>query len=286
MDWNDARFFLAVMRAGSLSAAAKALRCSHSTVRRRLQSLEQNVGVDLFVAAHDGLTPTALATESLARAEALEQAALSFERALSGGSTELQGRLRITTVDALSEWLAPALVEYARLHPGVQLELCTENRLLDLSRGEAEVAVRVSNSPSPSLFGRRVGRLEFAPFASRVLLERSEALGERLPWLLYTEDQGAVLTERWYAEFEDGRTPLLRVSSAAALLALVRAGVGAALLPDFMEGGPELVRLRPRLDGLGVDLWCLTHFDLRHTARVRAFMEVLASTASGAFSEG
>ena len=167
MSWDDARFFLAVLRSGSLSGAARQLRCSHSTVRRRLQALELAVGVQLFVSANDGLAPTDAALEALPHAEALEQAALDFGRQLSGRSEALAGRIRCTVIDALTDWIAPAIALLGERHPAIEVELLSDNRYLDLARREADVAIRASNRPAPSLFGRRVGRFEYAPFASR-----------------------------------------------------------------------------------------------------------------------
>lgn len=278
MDWDDARFFLAILRSGSLSRAARELGCSHSTVRRRIGGLEATVGVPLFVASSEGLVATDAAREALPQAEALEHAAHAFARQLSGRSEALTGRLVITTLDVLAEWVAPSIGLFAARHPAVELELISDNRYLDLTRREADVAIRATNNPSESLFGRRVGRFDFAPFAARRLVERCGAELEALPWGLYAASAGAVLTERWYRGWSN-QPPLVRVTNGRALFALVRAGVAAALLPEMMGADPDLVRLGPVVEALGVDVWCLTHYDLRQSARVRAFMDCVAETA-------
>ncbi|MEM9068147.1 MAG: LysR family transcriptional regulator [Myxococcota bacterium] len=283
MNWDDAKIFLAVLRAGSLAGAARELGCSHSTVRRRLEQLEAALGSALFVTSHQGLLATDAAREAAPKAEAIEEAVLQFRRELSGRSSALSGKVTVTTIDALAEWLAPALAAFRHQNPGVQLELVLSTRYLDLSRREADVAIRATNEPNDMLFGRRVERFEFAPFAAKKLVDERGADVSQLPWVLYTEESGATLTERWYREVAGDREPFVRVSSGAPLLALVRSGYAGALLPLTVGGDPRLVQLGPAIEGLGVDVWCLTHNDLRHSARIRAFMECVAEFAGFEF---
>lgn len=276
MNWDDARFFLTALRAGSLSAAAKELGCSHSTVRRRIQGLEHSLGTELFVAASDGLVATDAALGALPHAEAIEAAALAFGRQLTGRSDALTGRITVTTIDVLVEWLAPALDLYRGAHPGVAVELITDNSRLDLARREADVAIRATSRPPEALFGRKVGRFENAPFAAATLAEAYVGRESEIPWVLFTKASGAKLTERWYAEWSGGRDPVVRVTNAGAMLALVRAGLGGALMPVSLASAKRLVQLGPALPELGSDIWCLTHYDLRQSARVREFMRCVS----------
>lgn len=272
MDWDDARVFLAVLRAGSLSGAARSLGCSHSTVRRRLDGLEAALDVPLFVASSDGLTPTDVAREAMPGAEAIEREALAFQRQVSGGSAALQGKIRVTTIDALVGWLAPALTVFGSRHPRVVLDLITADRPLDLARREADVAVRITHHPPPTSFGRRVARFEFAPFAAPELIARCGNALESLPWALYSEESQAVLTEQWYRSWSTTE-PALRVSGGGPLMTVVEAGVAAGLLPIELAGTRDLVRLGPSLPGFGAEVWCLTHVDLKASARIRALMD-------------
>lgn len=211
----------------------------------------------------------------------MELAATELARQISGHSESLSGTIRVTTIDVLAEWAAPAVGMFCRKHPDVNVELVTSNRYLDLARREADVAIRASGHPSEVLFGRKVGRFDFAPFASRSLVERAGRRLEDLPWALFVAESGAVLTENWYESWAK-RPPRVRVTDAAPLLALVRAGVAAALLPVSMSRDNQLVQLGPIIEGLGVPIWCLTHSDLRASARIRAFMDAIAEHAGSA----
>lgn len=286
MNWDDARVLLAVLRTGSLSGAARSLRCSHSTVRRRLDALERSVGVPLFVASSGGLVPTDAARAARPAAEALERSAVALDRQLRGHTGELTGSITVTVLDALVAWLAPALRELGRRHPHLTVELRTDPRYLDLDLREADVAIRATNAPAEALFGRRVGRFAFAPFAAPSLIARFGSELRDLPWALFTERAGAVATEAWFRREVGERPPSVRVTNGAPLVSLVRDGVAAALLPVGMHAVPDLVQLGPVVDELGCDLWCLTHADLRHSAPVRAFMDCVAKLRETEASAG
>lgn len=279
MDWDDARFFLAVVRTGSLAAASRLLQCSHSTVRRRVAMLEESVGVRLFVATSEGLVMTDAALQAVPKAEALEDAALAFERQVSGKSQQFSGRIVITTIDVLAESIAGTIATFKAQHPQVELNLVSDNRYLDLSRRGADVAIRVGQSPDTSLFGRRVGEFRFAPFAAQSLIDRHGRNPEDLPWILWDERARATLTERWYRSVAPGREPIVRTTSAGTILALAAAGVGAAIAPTFLGRRMGLVQLDDEVESLSTDIWCLTHYDLRQSARIRAFMQCVAETA-------
>lgn len=280
MDWEDARYFLAVARSGSLSGAARALGCSHSTVRRRLNGLEEALGATLFVSSAEGLALTDAAREAVTLAESLESVALELERRLAGEGRVDAGRLVVSTVDVLADAIAPSIAQFRASYPGVELVLISDNRPLDLSRREADVAVRVGDPRDSSLFGRRVGRFEWAPFANPTLAARYENRLTECPWIGWEESAGATATEAWYRSLAPSKKPAVRVSNGAALITLVRAGIGFALLPTTLGRNHGLVQMAPEIDDFATAIWCLTHFDLRHSARVRAFMRALAETAS------
>ncbi len=280
MDWDDARYFLAAFRGGSLSAAAKTLGCSHSTVRRRLQGLEDSLGTPLFVASPDGLVPTDEAREAIPHAESIEGAAMSFARHLSGRSEALTGRVVVTTIDAMVDWLTPGILAFHRAHPHIELELLTGISPLDLARREADVAVRMTNKPNPALFGRKVSQLQFAPFATKKLARKYKGREHEIPWILFSESAGAVLTEKWYRRFSGGRAPVVRVSQGNALMSLMQSGLGGGLIPTSLATR-SMVQLGDAMPELASDVWCLTHYDLRHSTRIREFMRCVAEIDAG-----
>lgn len=272
-DWDDARIFLAAYRSGSLLGAAQALGVSHSTVRRRLAGLEQRIATKLFEATSEGLVPTDAAEVAFVAAERIETAALAFGAQLGGEARDIVGNLVVTTVDGLAAFVAPIIANYQRANPEVALTLNTENRMVDLLRREADVALRLSNNPDERLFGRRVGTVSYAPFAARRLVKRHGTEIDKLPWILWDEAAGAVETERWYAQRAKGRPPIARITNAVALLALAEAGIGGALLPLPMAQQTKLVQIGEPVKGFDTALWCLCNYDLRHSERIRRFME-------------
>lgn len=272
-DWDDARVFLAAYRETSLLGAAKILGVSHSTVRRRLAGLEKSIGTSLFSATSDGLIPTDAAEAAYSVAEQVEAAAAAFGGRLTGDARELEGSLVLTTLDGLSEFVAPIITRFVQSYPKIEITLNTENRKLDLARREADVALRLTDTPDERLFGRRVGKVRYAAFAAPDLVERHGTAISELPWILWSEASGAVGTEAWYAEQSGGKTPVARITNAMALISLIKAGVGGGVLPLPMVHQANLIQLSEPIASFATDLWCLCHNDLRHSERVRKFMD-------------
>lgn len=171
MDWNDLQYFLAVQQAGSLSAAARTLGVNHSTVLRRLAHLEASLGVVLFQRLPGGYVPSAAGEELLEQLAGIGERIEGAQRRLQGKDLEIRGSIRITSTDTLfGSLLTPLLVAFQQAHPQVRLQLVTNNAFLSLTRREADVAVRGSNQPPDNLLGRRVGRIQTAPYAARCYL--------------------------------------------------------------------------------------------------------------------
>lgn len=278
IDWDDARFFLAALRAGSYLGAARRLGVSHSTVKRRLQGLEDALDAKLFTATGDGVSPTDAALAALDAAEEIEQSVFRFGDRLLGESRELSGTLIVTTVDGMTGMLARTIRAYRKRHPKVGLVLSTNNRPLDLRRREADVAIRITNTPEENLFGRKVSECEYRPFASKTLIRR---LGERyseLPWVMWDHSAGATETEAWFKKNVAGGNPAVRVTNITSMITLAAEDVGAAILPEFCGYEAGLAPIGEPIKGFQTDIWCLCHQDLRHSERARAFMEEAAKT--------
>jgi DNA-binding transcriptional LysR family regulator len=135
VDWNDLRYFLAVYRAGSSSAAARALGVQHTTVGRRLAALEAGLGTSLFTRTPTGLTPTSAAADILNLAEAAETSVLAIERQARSTDAQLSGRVRLTTSDAFAGFFVRHLDALYAEHPALQVEVLTGNRNFDLAHG-------------------------------------------------------------------------------------------------------------------------------------------------------
>src|SRR5262245_41615573 len=160
LDWHDLRFFLAVSERGSISGAARFLTVNHSTVLRRLASLEKRLGARVFDRLPDGYKLTAHGEELRNQLRGVSEQIERAQRSLSGRDLSLSGAIRVTTTDTLMHGLLmPYLAEFRALNPAMQMEIVINNTFLNLTRREADVVVRPSNIVPENLVGRRVGRL-------------------------------------------------------------------------------------------------------------------------------
>jgi DNA-binding transcriptional LysR family regulator len=267
LDWNDLRTVLAVARAGSLAGAARALDLRHSTVFRRIEHAEARLGARLF--------------EAVARAAAeMESAALGAERAISGADARLEGTIRIATSELLAgHLLLPLLRRFLAEHPGIEIECDASNRSVDLTRREADLALRATMQPPETLAGRRVAVMHYAVFASKAVLgqRRGAPVLAELPWVGFDERIAHFQIAKWFAEALPQVRPRLRLDSMGALMKAAAAGLGAVLLPTFAAAQePALLRVTTPIQGPEMGLWLLNHPDVRGNARVRALTAYLA----------
>ena len=283
LDWEDLRYFSAMGRGGSVSAAARALGVNHSTVLRRLDSLERELGVRLFERFQSGYVMTPAGETLQARLAGVEEQIASAERAVGGHDQQLGGEIRITTTDTLAgSMLIPSLARFQQRHPGVRLQLVLNNAFLNLNRREADVALRPSNTPPETLVGRRLGALGSAVYAAPAYLAAAAARG--IPpdawaahdWIGLDESLAHLEQARWLADTVPPERVRMRVDSLLAMVDAAHAGMGMApLLCHLADREAGLRRLSgpdPRFD---TGLWVLTHRDLKDTARIKALTQFL-----------
>ena len=182
LDWNDLQTFLAVARRGSVAAGAKWLGVNHSTVLRRLASLESTMGQRLFDRLPSGYRPTQQGQALVAQLADVPDRIEAAHRQLAGGDLAIEGEIRITAPDTLVGMLLERLAPFRARHPGVQLQIVANNSFLNLTQREADVAFRGSNRPPENLVGRKVGRIQTALYASRVYLKSLGRRGDREHW--------------------------------------------------------------------------------------------------------
>ncbi len=274
MNWDDLRFFLAVARQRTLLQAGKQLGVNHSTVSRRIHALQEDTGSRLFDRNPDGWVLTAAGEELLAIATRVESEFAAVDRTVLGQDARLSGPLRVTTIDMLAIYHADVFGSFADRYPDVELELSVDNTPRSLTKREADVALRMTNAPPEYLVGRKILRHEFAVYGARELVNTMDGEDlESIPWLAWDERVGARLTREWMQKNVPGARIACRVDTSTVMFACVAAGIGITFLPcAYGDTHPELRRIREPEDGFGMDLWLLTHPDLRATARVRAFM--------------
>jgi DNA-binding transcriptional LysR family regulator len=289
--WDDMRLVLAIGRAGTLVGAARALSLNHSTVFRRLGALEGQIGVRLFERFRDGYTPTQAGEEVIALAGRIDADVTAVERRLAGQDLRPSGLVRVTTTDTMIDMLMPMLAAFRSAHPEIVLELAASNTVFNLSRRDADIAIRPSIEPPEMLVGRRVATVAFAVYAAAGYLKRRPARLklEEHDWAAPDDTLGHLKVTQWIEANVPGSHIVLRAGSLVTLLGAVRAGIGLALLPCCLcDGDPALRRVGGIRDEFAVGLWLLTHPDLRRVARIRAFMDFMAPAlaAYGPFFAG
>lgn len=285
-NWDDLRYVLAVARAGRLDGAAALLGVDPSTVFRRLKACEARLDARLFDRRGGVYRVTGEGQAVLAQAEAMEEAALTLQRRLAGGDVRLSGTLRITMADTLALGAMPGhLRAFRDRFPDIVIETVVSNALLSLSRREADVAIRPGNNPlqGSAMVGRRVATIAFGLYGAPAYLTRhgrpsgpEEAFSGHL-LIGFDESLGQIGPARWLDRHGSGARTVYRSQSLVHMASAARAGIGLALLPCFLaDAEPTLQRLFIADGEAETGLWLLTHEELRHTARVRAFLDFVA----------
>ena len=277
MDWDDMRYVLAISRTAGLSPAARQLGVNPSSVYRRLEALEKELEVRLFERLRSGYRLTE-SGEALAEAAArMETEALAVERQVKGTDVRLKGHLRVSTSEALAMYVLPShLAEFRTMYPEVSLDVSASNQLVDLTRRDADVAIRATAIPPDHLVGRSVGKVGVAAYAARTYLDaqgRGRCITE-YDWLGYDGQLAHIRQARWTNQHIPADRVKLRFDSMAALVTAVAHGVGCGSMPCFAgDSDPRLERLPDTRIETDVQIWLLTHPDLRRSARVRACLQ-------------
>jgi DNA-binding transcriptional LysR family regulator len=281
--WDDFRLVKAIAEAKGLTGAAEHLGVNHSTVFRRLGQLEEDLGVKLFERHRTGYALTAAGEEMTMLAERMEEDVATFARKLAGQAVSPAGELRVTTNDTLLvHLLTPLFARFTRACPDVRLDVVLSNQALNLSKRDADVAIRATDNPPETLVGRRVatiawalyGRAEDFPEPGSVDLL---GLYDR-PWVALGDNLAVLKVARYVRERVGPERIIYRVNTVLGLAEAVESGIGIGPLPCFIaDVRPQLVRLSPPNPDFSTGLWLLTHPDLRQSARVRAFLDFMAT---------
>ena len=288
-NWDDLKPFLAVARAGSTLCAAKLLGVSQPTVQRRIAALEKFLGCQLFERHPSGYRLSASGAELCACAEQVEKAVHDFNRQVQLHDGKLSGTIRVTCPELLaSPVVAPMIDAFQRQHPDVKIELLMTDRSLDLTSGEADIAIRpYENAPHRDcesvLIQRKVGETPWAVYASRLYVERCgkpSAPEEISRHAIVTADGTALNTRatRWLQNQAPSAVASVRSSSLLGLLASAKASAGLALLPVGLGNpDPDLVHILDPSPPVVLSLYLLMHPDLRSTPRFRIFFDFCVS---------
>lgn len=280
MEWDDLKHFLAVARAGSLVDAARQLKASPATVGRRVAALEAKLGAHLFDRKQTGYALTESGVAIHSKAEQVEEAVLSVEREVLGRDLHVSGRVRLATSDELAaNLIVPHLGEFRRRHPGILLEVVAKVDLANLSRREADVAVRSARPEQNNLMIRRAGWWKCGLYAAKSYATAHDLVAglpnfSNLDIITWTEEYAHYRGGPWFAEHAPDATVALQANTRRIHYGACKAGLGLAILPCLSaDQDPDLVRLLPPEEVFVAELYLVTHRDLSRTARVRAVMD-------------
>jgi DNA-binding transcriptional LysR family regulator len=293
MDWDDLRYFLAAYRRGSLSAAARELGCEYTTVGRRIAALEAALGTTLFTRAPEGLKATPAAAELVPLAEQIEHATVAIAARAAGQDERVEGVVRVTCVEGFSLYVVDRFVELRARYPKLVIEVVTDVRPLDISRGEADIGLRMSPTTQRDLVTRALCAMPWRMFASAAYIARcgkpspiGDLRGHEI--VGYDAPVAHVPGARWLDEHAEGARIVFRGNGLRAIADAAAAGLGLTVLPHFLATrSPGLELLAP--DVLGTrTLSIVVHPDLVRVARVRAVIDFLTDAvrrdhAQGAF---
>jgi DNA-binding transcriptional LysR family regulator len=279
--WDLYRSFLGVVRQGSLSAAARELGLTQPTLGRHIGALETSLGTSLFARSRHGLAPTPVAHALVPHAEAMEAAAAALKRTASGEAEEPAGAVRVTASNFIGAEVLPALLtEFRERHPAIALELALSDRNQDLSRRDADIAVRMIRPAQKALVAKRLGQVRIALYAHRRYVARRglprslddlaghDIIGfDRDSSILRSLGRGLPVTREIFA---------LRTDDSAAQLAALRAGFGiGACQAGVAARNPDLVPVLAGQAGFKLEMWLAMHEDLKSSRRVRLLFDHL-----------
>lgn len=276
--WDDFRLIKAIADAGGLAGAAARLSVNHSTVFRRLAQIEEGLGLPLFERHRGGYLPTPAGEEMIALALRLDDDITAFTRKLAGRDWLPAGELRVTTSDSLLvHLLTLPLARFRERYPDVRLDLIIGNQALNLSKRDADVAIRATDHPPENLVGRRVARIAWALYGRRTDFPVVPAAPGDCRWVMLGDGFAGLKVVRGLQARVPAERIVYKLNTVLGLAEAVEAGIGIGHLPCFIgDVRPGLVRLGAPEPDFAADLWLLTHPDLRHQARLRAFLDFVA----------
>lgn len=281
--WDDFRLVRAIADHRSLGGAAEALGVNNSTVFRRLNALEEHLGVRIFERARSGYLLTSAGEEMVALAMRMAESIVEFERRIAGQDVRPSGELRVTTTDTIFSHLASAMLcGFRQKFPEITLDFVIDNRALNLSRRDADVAIRASVDPPQSLVGRRVATIAWGAYVSRAFAAEAGLDLENVPALLAAPSRWIGLGDpisstaggRWISANVAPECVTVKVNAVSTLASAVESGLGLGLLPCFIGAQlANVVRIAAIRPNSETGMWVLTHPDLKKAARVRAFLD-------------
>jgi DNA-binding transcriptional LysR family regulator len=276
----DLEILLSISRAGTLAGAGERLGVDSSTVFRSVQKIERGLGLRLFVRSRSGYLANETAQMLITQAEQIEASLEAAKSSLQQDDRVITGSVRVTTTDTILHGLiTPGLHSFKRVHPLISFELHAGNELVNLTKRDADIAVRATQRPPSHLIGKRLGNLRVALFmpSSGRLRSFEEHLSANTPWIAPDDALPEHPSVLWRKKHAPKAWVQYRVNSILTVAELIGQGLGIGILPLFLARGRKNLRqVGVPLEESDTPLWILTHTDSRHLRRVAAVFDHLA----------
>lgn len=291
-DWNHIRAFLATVENGSLSAAARALKQTQPTLSRQISLLEEALHLTLFERGTRTMRLTDAGSELLSHVRGMADAATQISRVATGQSQAIEGTVRVTSSDAMATYALPScLISLRKKHPGISVELVPSNEMSDLTRRDADIAIRHARPEQPDLIAKRIADIEISLFASETYLDELGPIGQ-LSDFSVANFIGYQHPERLVRQISDMGIPVTKqnfgitTSTGSTMYELVREGAGIAFLPTIVaEGRLGLRRIHPNAPVFNMETWLVTHREIHTNRRIRlTFNHLAEEVAQGGWS--
>ncbi|MHB8697634.1 MAG: LysR family transcriptional regulator [Sulfuricaulis sp.] len=284
INWDDFRYFLAAAESGSLSAAAKRLHSNQPTVGRHIDALEAALGLKLFQRHKKGLTLTQEGIWVLEKSELMQSGVHSIQRSVAGDYQELRGSVRLALPEGLAnEILIPGLAEFYQRYPNLRLILNVSSRTANLTRGEADIAIRLFRPKETDLVTRQLMDMAMGLYAGHKYLPSHEAPANPSDLIQhkiigYGDELAGLPENQWLLEHVPKDDWVLQSDSTTSRLRATVCGLGISIQPClFAQANPELIQVLDNVSLPGHKVWITYHRDLRHILRIRVTVDFLVA---------
>lgn len=285
-NWDDAQYVLALSRTGTIRAAAKSLGVNHTTVSRRISTLEEQLSARLFELTPSGYVMTISGKIICKAAEEMEDLLLGSHRRIEGADSELSGTVHIHIPDIFDDWVCQQLAPFLKQHSKLNIKLSSEIAIANLAKREADIALRFTNAPPLDMVGQKVTQLPVAVYANKDFdidffddikdISATNIALSKYPWVRWASEYSDSSVERWTSKVSNSQLIVARVTAYKTITNLIRSGVGIGCLsPWFAENDPTLKRITPLIKAAAMDVWVLTHPDLRGVKRIKMLKDLL-----------
>ena len=283
-DWNQVRAFLATVDEGSFSGAARALKTTQPTIGRQISGLEESLGVTLFERTVRGPLLTQTGNELLEHVRAMAESASLISMVASGHSREVTGQVSLTCSDLMAAaTLPPILVKLNEKAPGIRVKIVGTSDVIDLSKRDADIALRHVRPDQPDLIVRHIGDFRANLYASNGYLRKNGRPGSERE-LIAHQFVGTSEVDQLVIVMQEHGIPVQRdnfiasCDTGTAMWEITRAGLGIALLPEAL-GDPEpgLEKVLPGLSSFEFPVWLVTHRELRTSRKIRLVFDLLVA---------